>query len=146
VFLGVEKSKYINIISNSCSKFEHYMYEHYYTKQRSFLPAGMIETHRETEMKKTNLKNFDCWINEFGSIKQVYTTPSLLQMMTKTSVFFLANEGDAILQECNFYNPSDMTADIKQGTLIDCKSIRFLSMTLSVFISLYRLFLRLGWK
>lgn len=65
--------------------------------------------------------DFDTWTNQFGTGKQVYTTPSLLHMLSVSNLFFLANEGDAILQESSFYNPSDITADVKQGTLIDCK-------------------------
>ena len=42
-------------------------------------------------------------------------------MMVKSNLYFLANEGDAILQESSFFNPSDVTADVKQCTLIDCK-------------------------
>jgi hypothetical protein len=122
LFLGVEKSKYINVISNSCSKVERYIYDEYYKKRRSFIPDGGSETSQELCDKNKNIKSFDCWINHFGSVKQVYTTPSLLQILIETSVFFLANEGDAILQESSFYNPSDPTADIKQAALIDCKS------------------------
>lgn len=82
----------------------------------------MNETNAEkAEKKKVHLKTFDAWINEYGSIKQIYTTASLLRIMVNTSVFFLANEGDAILQESSFYSPADVTADMKQGTLIDCK-------------------------
>ena len=76
--------------------------------------------------KNCRMKNFDDWVSQHGSVKQVYTTPSLLQIMSKTSVFFLANEGDAILQESSFYNPSDVTADIKQGVLIDCRGSKMI--------------------
>ncbi|CAM4970814.1 unnamed protein product [Rotaria socialis] len=118
---GVEKSKYINIISNSCTKLEVYLYENYYKQQRCFSSSDVLEAAEEgDEKKKNNIKNFEYWINEFGSIKQVYTTASLLQMMSNKSLYFLANEGDAILQESSFYNPADVTADVKQGTLIDC--------------------------
>ena len=99
------------------------------------------------EKEKQKIMNFDSWINTYGSIKQVYTRPSLVQIMTKTSVFFLANEGDAILQESCFFSPADLTADIKQGTLIDCKSIFpfFLHYKYHVFIYSYCLFLFIGW-
>jgi hypothetical protein len=127
LFLGVEKSKYINIISNSCTKIELYIYEEYYKKNRIFMPTGVNQTSQESQEKKKNIiKTFDGWISEYGSIKQVYTTPSLLQMMADTSIFFLANEGDGILQESSFFNPSDVAADTKQGTLIDCKLACFL--------------------
>ena len=98
------------------------------------------------EKEKQKIMSFDSWINTYGSIKQVYTTPSLVQIMTKTSVFFLANEGDAILQESCFFSPADLTADIKQGTLIDCKSIFpfFLHHKYHVFIYSYCLFLFIG--
>lgn len=118
----MEKSKYINIISNSCTKIEHYLYENYYNKQRRFSSSDVAELPQQGEEKtKYTMKSFEYWINEFGSIKQVYTTASLLQIMTNTSVYFLANEGDAILQESSFYSPADITADVKQGVLIDCK-------------------------
>lgn len=98
------------------------MYENYYKKHKTFSPTEFNETNAEKEeKKKVHLKNIDAWINQYGSIKQIYTTASLLQMMVNTSVFFLANEGDAILQESCFYTPADVTADMKQGTLIDCK-------------------------
>lgn len=95
------------------------------------------------------MMDFESWTNQFGSIKQVYTTSSLLQMLSTSDLFFLANEGDAILQESSFFNPSDTTADVKQGTLIDCKfldyshyhhgsSFHILESILSCF--------RLGWK
>lgn len=74
--------------------------------------------------KKTNKNtDFELWTNQFGAIKQVYTTPALLQMLSSANLFFLANEGDAILQESSFFNPSDTSADVKQGTLIDCKCL-----------------------
>ena len=69
-------------------------------------------------------KDFESWTNNFGAIKQVYTTASLLQMLANSSLFFLANEGDAILQASSFFNPSDVSADVKQGTLIDSNGRR----------------------
>ena len=121
-YLGVEKSKYINLISDACTKLEYYVYEHWYKRGRSSPLSESIDNQRPSGEKRGGMiKSFDCWVNEFGSIKQVYTTPSLLHMMSSTNLFLLANEGDAILQECSFYNPSDVTADVKQGTLIDCK-------------------------
>jgi hypothetical protein len=124
VLLGVEKSKYINIVSNSCTQIEQYIYEHHYKKRRFFASGDVCETNPQMNEKNNNnnLKNFDCWISQYGSIKQVYTTPSLLHMLSNTSVFFLANEGDAILLESSFYNLCDISADVKQGTLIDGKS------------------------
>lgn len=119
--LGVEKSKYINIISNACTKVEQYHYE--YCRKKSN-PAGTIEIfepYRTTDKRMNKNVDFETWINHFGSIKQVYTTASLLQMLTQSNLFFLANEGDAILQESSFFNPSDVAADVKQGTLIDCE-------------------------
>ena len=101
-----------------------YLYENYYKRKRCFSSSDAAEKDETIEEnKKCNIKSFEYWVNEFGSIKQVYTTPSLLQMMTNTSVYFLANEGDAILQESSFYNPSDVMSDVKQGTLIDCKHV-----------------------
>jgi len=102
-----------------------YIYEEYYEKNRSFIPDGGDKINQDIHDKNEKIKSFDCCVNNFGSVKQVYTTPSLLQILVYTSVFLLANEGDAILQESNFYNPSDPTADIKQATLIDCKSTCF---------------------
>ncbi len=126
--LGVEKSKYINIISNACTKVEKYIYNNYYRKQQVFTPAGVDPIAEIIEERNKNYgKTFENWINDHGSVKQVYTTPSLVQMMATTSIFILANEGDAILQESSFYNPSDVSCDIKQGTLIDCKSRFILS-------------------
>ena len=99
--------------------------------------------------KKNKMKSFESWIDEYGCIKQIYTNASLLQMMSKSSLFFLANEGDAILQESSFYNPCHLTADIKQGTLIDCKRISTVHISFkqpshSYNCRLYYL-IRLGW-
>ena len=95
------------------------MYEQYYKKGLAFQAAGIYQDSEGYE--KNNKKGFDDWIKEYGSVKQIYTTPSLVQMLSKTSLFFLANEGDAIFQESSFYNLSDTMADSKQGLLIDCK-------------------------
>ena len=122
IISGVEKSKYINIISNACERFETHLYEKCYKEERNFGEAVVVKgfAHSEERAKK-NMKTYDEWVKEHGSIKQLYTTPSLLQMMTSSNLYFLANEGDAILQESSFFNPSDTTADVKQGPLIDCK-------------------------
>ena len=120
--LGVEKSKHINIISNACETLEMYLYEKCYKEERNFGEVGIIKNiaHAEERTKK-HTKTYEQWIKDYGSIKQLYTISSLLQMMTSSNLYFLANEGDAILLECNFFNPSDTTADVKQGPLIDCK-------------------------
>lgn len=118
--LGVEKSKYINIISNACTTLETYLYEQCYCKKRLF-GEPVVENMNVQNNEKNHIKTYEHWINNHGSIKQVYTTPSLLQMMMNTNLYFLANKGDAILQECNFFNLSDLTADVKQWVLIDCK-------------------------
>ena len=60
--------------------------------------------HRELlKIKKKDKLSLQHWINENGSIKQVYTTASLLQMMVRNTLYFLANEGDSILQESSFF-------------------------------------------
>ncbi|CAF1233206.1 unnamed protein product, partial [Rotaria magnacalcarata] len=118
----VEKSKYINIISNACGALEMHIYEHCYKQERNFGEIGNEKVQDSIEGKRKKM-DFEHWVNNNGSIKQVYTTASLLQMMVKNNLFFLANEGDAILQECSFFNPSDTAADVKQGTLIDCNFI-----------------------
>lgn len=108
------------MMSNACTKVEQYFYESSLRKVNQIEPTGNSESaHSMDKMNKT--MDFDMWTNRFGAIKQVYTTPSLLQMLSYSNLYFLANEGDAILQECSFFNPSDVTADVKQGTLIDCE-------------------------
>lgn len=122
------------------------MYENYYKKHKTFSTIGFNETYTGKEEKqKIHLKNFDAWINQYGSIKQIYTTASLLQIMVHTSVFFLANEGDAILQESSFYSPADVTADMKQGTLIDCKLDKFLFLSYRHLFSLSISSFLTGW-
>ena len=117
----MEKSKYINTISNACTKVEYYQYEYSRRRSNEFNSIDGIESGYLTERKMNRSKDFETWTNQYGGIKQVYTTASLLQMLVNSNLFFLANEGDAILQESSFFNPSDVTADVKQGTLIDCK-------------------------
>jgi hypothetical protein len=107
--LGVEKSKYINTISNACTKVEYYHYESFRRKSNEFHLIDGTETIHLAEKKMNKSKDFESWTNQFGAIKQVYTTASLLQMLVTSNLFFLANEGDAILQESSFFNPSDVT-------------------------------------
>ncbi len=60
--------------------------------------SQFAESNQQCDEKKgNNIKNCVCSINEFGPIKQVYMTASLLQMTTTTSLFFLTNESNAFL-------------------------------------------------
>ena len=124
LLLGVEKSKYINTISNACTVVEYYQYESSRKKHNESYTTNDNEMIHLPEKTMIKSKDFKSWTNNFGAIKQVYTTASLLQALANSSLFFLANEGDAILQASSFFNPSDVSADVKQGTLIDSNGRR----------------------
>ena len=58
-------------------------------------------------------------MNDNESINQVCTTVSLLQITVKNNPYFIFNDDNVILQESSFLNPSDVTAGVKQRTLVD---------------------------